>query len=202
MSDRDQAAEDARNAAITRTVEAIPTSESDWRVRDDSLRRSAIDANASRAARSSAPPMRNDHLEIHRRLVERARKELEEAQTELTKAQARYSVILEARTLKTEGQLHAEHQAKLASSFSFTGTIEDGKTPASESALSDQVGGQHYKTMAIQPVEFIEKNKIPYLEGNAIKYICRHASKGGVQDLDKAIHYLQLLKEMRYGDSK
>lgn len=67
-------------------------------------------------------------------------------------------------------------------------------------ALDKQVGGGHYKKMAIQPVEFIEKNNIPYLEGNAIKYICRHAEKGGEQDIDKAIHYLQLLKELRYGE--
>lgn len=67
------------------------------------------------------------------------------------------------------------------------------------SAIDEQVGGGHYKNMAIQPVEFIEKNNIPYLEGNAIKYICRHAEKNGEQDIDKAIHYLQLLKELRYG---
>lgn len=62
-----------------------------------------------------------------------------------------------------------------------------------------QVGGEHYKNMAIQPSEFIYKNNINWLEGNAIKYICRHAKKGGVQDIDKAIHYLQLLKEWQYG---
>lgn len=66
------------------------------------------------------------------------------------------------------------------------------------SALDTQEGGSHYKTMAIQPVEFIVKNNIPYLEGNVIKYVSRHANKNGVQDIDKAIHYLQLIKELHY----
>ena len=42
-----------------------------------------------------------------------------------------------------------------------------------------QVGGNHYKDMAIQPSEFINKNRILFAEGNAIKYICRHNNKGG-----------------------
>jgi hypothetical protein len=66
------------------------------------------------------------------------------------------------------------------------------------SALDTQEGGSHYKDMAIQPVTFIVKNNIPFLEGNVIKYVCRHASKNGVQDIDKAIHYLQLIKELHY----
>lgn len=61
-----------------------------------------------------------------------------------------------------------------------------------------QVGGDHYKHMAIQPSEFIYKNKLNWLQGNAIKYICRHSSKHGEADLDKAIHYLNLLKEWEY----
>lgn len=66
------------------------------------------------------------------------------------------------------------------------------------SALAEQIGGQHYKGMAIQPVEFITANGIPYLEGNVIKYVCRHRDKNGAQDIDKAIHYLRLLREMVY----
>ena len=49
-----------------------------------------------------------------------------------------------------------------------------------------QIGGSHYKDMAMQPSEFINKNKLLFAEGNAIKYICRHAHKGEVQDLEKA----------------
>lgn len=60
---------------------------------------------------------------------------------------------------------------------------------------SKQVGGDHYKDMKIQPSAFIVANEIPWLEANAIKYICRWKSKGGKADIEKAIHYLELLKE-------
>ena len=66
------------------------------------------------------------------------------------------------------------------------------------SSLLKQVGGDHYKKMTIQPAEFINKNKLFFAEGNAIKYICRHSSKGGIQDIDKAIHYLEMVKERDY----
>jgi hypothetical protein len=65
-------------------------------------------------------------------------------------------------------------------------------------SLLTQVGGDHYKKMVIQPAEFINKNKLLFAEGNAIKYICRHSSKGKLQDIDKAIHYLEMVKEREY----
>jgi hypothetical protein len=71
-----------------------------------------------------------------------------------------------------------------------------------DDALSAQVGGNHYKDMPIQPAEFIHKNKIGYLEGNVIKYVCRHASKGGPQDLRKAIHYCRLALKLQYGEDE
>ena len=61
------------------------------------------------------------------------------------------------------------------------------------SALKEQVGGGHYKDMVIQPVEFIHRNRIGYMEGNAIKYLCRWRSKNGIEDLKKAKHYIDLL---------
>ena len=63
-----------------------------------------------------------------------------------------------------------------------------------------QVGGNHYQSMKIQPAEFINKNKLPFAEGNAIKYICRHINKGGEQDLEKAKHYIDMIIERDYGD--
>ena len=65
-------------------------------------------------------------------------------------------------------------------------------------ALDTQVGGSHYKDMKIQPVEFITKNNIPFLEGNVIKYICRHSFKDGKRDLEKAKHYIDLILELKY----
>ena len=62
-----------------------------------------------------------------------------------------------------------------------------------------QIGGAHYKDMVVQPSEFINKNKLLFAEGNAIKYICRHASKGEVQDLEKAKHYIDMIIERDYG---
>jgi hypothetical protein len=56
-----------------------------------------------------------------------------------------------------------------------------------------QVGGSHYKKYKIQPVEFIIKNNIGFVEGNIIKYVLRFKEKGGVQDLEKAKHYIELL---------
>lgn len=56
-----------------------------------------------------------------------------------------------------------------------------------------QIGGDHYKTMAIQPYEYITANGIGWLEGNIIKYVSRWQSKGGRQDIEKVIHYAELL---------
>lgn len=64
------------------------------------------------------------------------------------------------------------------------------------SALSEQVGGDHYRKMAIQPVEFVHKNGIGYMEGCAIKYLCRWRTKGGIDDLRKSRHFIDLLIEM------
>jgi hypothetical protein len=69
------------------------------------------------------------------------------------------------------------------------------------SALDTQVGGAHYKELAIQPVEYIHKNNIPFIEGSVIKYVTRWRSKGGVDDLRKAKHFLDLLIEMETGAS-
>jgi len=67
------------------------------------------------------------------------------------------------------------------------------KTNTMSDSLKKQIGGDHYRKMPIQPVEFIVANDIPFREGSAIKYICRHRRKNGKQDLEKAIHYLQMI---------
>lgn len=68
------------------------------------------------------------------------------------------------------------------------------------SALDVQVGGDHYRNGGIQPVQFIEANKLQYLEASVVKRVTRHNQKGGKgrQDIEKAIHELQLLLELRY----
>ena len=67
------------------------------------------------------------------------------------------------------------------------------------SALDKQVGGDHYKDCKIEPIEYILANELGYCEGNIVKYITRHAKKGGLQDIEKVIHYCELLKELKYG---
>lgn len=61
-----------------------------------------------------------------------------------------------------------------------------------------QVGGDHYQSMVIQPSEFINKNNIPFAEGNAIKYLCRHKQRGQKKDLEKAVHYCEMAMERDY----
>ena len=62
-------------------------------------------------------------------------------------------------------------------------------------SFKKQIGGNHYLKYKIQPVDFIIKNNIGFVEGNIIKYILRFKEKGGVQDLLKAKHYIELLIE-------
>ena len=66
------------------------------------------------------------------------------------------------------------------------------------SALDKQVGGSHYKDMAIQPIEYIHKNGLGFCEGNIVKYITRWKTKNGIEDLKKVIHYAELLIQMEY----
>ena len=66
-------------------------------------------------------------------------------------------------------------------------------------ALSVQVGGGHYKDFPIQPVEFAETNNLTFLEGCVLKRLCRHSRGGkGRQDIEKAIHELQLILALHY----
>ena len=68
---------------------------------------------------------------------------------------------------------------------------------STESALDRQVGSsQHYKDFKIQPIEFITANKLSFIQGNVIKYICRYDKKNGKEDINKIIHYCELLKEL------
>jgi hypothetical protein len=65
-----------------------------------------------------------------------------------------------------------------------------------------QIGGSHYKDCAIQPVDYIVENKLDFLEGNVVKYITRHKTKNGIEDIRKVIHYAELILEKKYGKEK
>lgn len=62
-------------------------------------------------------------------------------------------------------------------------------------ALERQVGGDHYKRLGIQPVEFVMSNQMGFCEGNIVKYVTRWREKGGIQDLRKARHFLDFIME-------
>lgn len=68
------------------------------------------------------------------------------------------------------------------------------KTPV-VTPLATQIGGSHYKDMAIQPLDYIMRNGLGFAEGNVVKYVSRWRVKGGVEDLRKARHYLDVLIE-------
>lgn len=59
--------------------------------------------------------------------------------------------------------------------------------------LTAQVGGDHYKNLVIQPVEYIIANNLSYLQGSVIKYVTRYLNKNGVEDLKKAKHFIDMM---------
>lgn len=71
-----------------------------------------------------------------------------------------------------------------------------GPEPTAPSALAVQVGGDHYRKLKIQPIEYIHANNIPFAEGCAIKYLTRWRDKGGLKDLEKARHFIDLLIDL------
>lgn len=71
----------------------------------------------------------------------------------------------------------------------------ENKAPA---ARTEQVGGSHYTGLVIQPAEYCQRNRLPYCESNVIRYVSRHREKNGRQDIEKAIHCLELLLEIEY----
>lgn len=66
-------------------------------------------------------------------------------------------------------------------------------TTASYDPFKVQVGGDHYSRFPIQPMEYIEKNKLPFADGCVVKYITRWRFKGGIEDLRKAKHFVEML---------
>lgn len=69
-------------------------------------------------------------------------------------------------------------------------------SPSKPNANDSQIGGSHYKNKVIQPWDFIIANNIGFLDGNAITYLTRWQEKGGIDDLKKAIHFIEKLIEV------
>lgn len=68
-----------------------------------------------------------------------------------------------------------------------------------ESVLNTQYGGEHYKGKAIQPIEYAHANNLSFFQGNVVKYVTRYKDKKGAEDIEKAVHYLQMILEFEYG---
>lgn len=62
-------------------------------------------------------------------------------------------------------------------------------------SLDKQEGGSHYKDLPIQPMEYSMKNGLDALQHSAVKYVTRFRHKGGIEDLRKAIHCIEMLIE-------
>ena len=69
-------------------------------------------------------------------------------------------------------------------------------------ALDKQVSGNHYKDKAIQPVVYIHANNLGFCAGNVVKYVTRYKDKGGIADLEKAKHYIELLIQLETEQSQ
>jgi hypothetical protein len=103
---------------------------------------------------------------------------------------------------QTTGQQSSTSNA-IASGLPNTGLCGPSVSEFQKSGLkaSDvQVGGDHYRKYTIQPAEFCIANGIGFLPGNVIKYVTRYRDKNGAEDIRKAIHYLNLILELEYGE--
>lgn len=69
------------------------------------------------------------------------------------------------------------------------------------SPLNTQEGGSHYKGYSIQPIEYGMANKLDICQANVVKYVTRFRDKGGIEDLRKARHYLELLAYYEYRET-
>ena len=72
-----------------------------------------------------------------------------------------------------------------------------GEEEKEKSALDEQVGGDHYKKLDMQPIELIRDINANFFQGNVIKYITKYKDKNGIKDLEKAKHYLELMKHLK-----
>lgn len=109
--------------------------------------------------------------------------------------------LLSAGRLNIPSNTPSEYVEKYQSIINKLNGVEPEHTGGSVNALDRQVSGNHYKDCKIQPIEYIQANGLSYLEGNVIKYTTRHSKKNGKADIEKAIHYLELILEMEYKES-
>ena len=93
----------------------------------------------------------------------------------------------------------ADRAARKRGSVTSTNVAKAQEAVAELKARDHQEGGDHYKSLPIQPVEYIHANGLGFIEGCVVKYVTRHRAKGKAEDIRKAIHFLELLLELEYG---
>lgn len=81
-------------------------------------------------------------------------------------------------------------------------TLTNSLKTTTRDPLDVQVGGGHYKDFAIQPIEYCMANKLDHCQSNVVKYVSRFRSKGGLEDLLKARHYIDILIKLEYGNER
>ena len=112
------------------------------------------------------------------------------------------SAVKEAKNLNPNSPFtQAEYDVMLKEHEVKKQTTLENPRFSSKSAFDTQVGGDHYKGLEIQPVEFCQRNKLHACETSIVKYISRHQLDGGAEDVQKVIHYAQLLLEMEYPEA-
>ena len=95
-------------------------------------------------------------------------------------------------------KLNEKYKKKIYSELKKIGVINDKVKLKDLNAFSKQIGGNHYQKYKIQPSKFVIENELLYPEGCVIKYIVRHRDKGKKQDLEKAIHFIEMIIERDY----
>lgn len=110
----------------------------------------------------------------------------------------------ESRIIVNRPQHQDNIPTKVQSEKQTGGSAACAKSPVRQaspkSPTDKQVGGSHYQ-LPIQPIEYILANGLGYCEANVVKYVSRWRNKGGIQDLKKAIHYLEMLIEQEEKDA-
>jgi hypothetical protein len=91
------------------------------------------------------------------------------------------------------------HRITKESIEAYTQSLNLSEETPQKGANSKQIAGSHYSDKEIQPWDFIYANNLGYFEGNCVKYVSRWKDKGGIDDLKKAIHYLEKLIELEQG---
>lgn len=102
--------------------------------------------------------------------------------------------------LKNDGKYVLFDNVKKDEPMTETVVPQTLKQPSSQASTNKQVGGSHYQ-LPIQPIEYILANGLGYCEANVVKYVSRWRNKGGIQNLKKAIHYLEMLIEQEEKDA-